>query len=157
MSSQTIAQKALAYDIPGVRLDGNDIFAVYFETKKALERARQGLGPTLIEAVTWRYGAHTTADDPSKYRNQIESQQRRQTTDPLMRLENFMKLEGIFDHNWAKEIEESAQAEIDLAVQEMEDFPPANPADIFDHVFEKPTWGIQKQKEDYLRLIEVNP
>jgi 2-oxoisovalerate dehydrogenase E1 component alpha subunit len=82
MSSQTIAQKALAYDIPGVRLDGNDIFAVYFETKKALERARQGLGPTLIEAVTWRYGAHTTADDPSKYRNQIESQQRRQTTDP---------------------------------------------------------------------------
>jgi 2-oxoisovalerate dehydrogenase E1 component alpha subunit len=157
MSSQTIAQKALAYDIPGVRIDGNDIFAVYFETLKALERARQGHGPTLIEAVTWRYGAHTTADDPSKYRDQAESQQRRHTMDPLLRLEFFMKNEGMYDESWIKEMEEAAQAEIDVAIQEMEEFPMANPADIFDHVFAEPTWGIQKQKEDYLRLIEVNP
>ncbi|HLO12195.1 MAG TPA: pyruvate dehydrogenase (acetyl-transferring) E1 component subunit alpha [Pseudoneobacillus sp.] len=157
MSSLTIAQKALAYDIPGVRIDGNDIFVVYYETLKALERARNGEGPTLIEAVTWRYGAHTTADDPSKYRDQSESQHRRQTTDPLLRLERFMKQEGIFDEVWVKAIEEEAKAEIDLAVQEMENFPAANPADIFDHVFAKPTWGIQQQKEEYLRLIEVNP
>jgi 2-oxoisovalerate dehydrogenase E1 component alpha subunit len=157
MSSQTIAQKALAYDIPGVRIDGNDIFAVYFETQRALERARKGHGPTLIEAVTWRYGAHTTADDPSKYRDQTASQNRRQLTDPITRLENFMKNEGVFDEIWAKEIEESAQKEIDFAVQEMEQFPVANPADIFDHVFETPTWGIQKQKEEYLRLLEVSP
>jgi 2-oxoisovalerate dehydrogenase E1 component alpha subunit len=157
MSSDTIAQKALAYDIPGVRIDGNDIFVVYFETLKALERAREGHGPTLIEAVTWRYGAHTTADDPSKYRDQANSQNRRQTTDPLLRLENFMKHEGIYDEEWVKDIEASAQAEIDSAVQEMEQFPEANPADIFDHVFAEPTWGIQKQKEDYLRLIGVNP
>ena len=63
MNSKTIAQKSIAYDIPGIRIDGNDIFTVYFETKKAIERARNGEGPTLIEAVTWRYGAHTTADD----------------------------------------------------------------------------------------------
>jgi 2-oxoisovalerate dehydrogenase E1 component alpha subunit len=157
MSSQTIAQKALAYDIPGIRIDGNDIFAVYFETQRALERARKGHGPTLIEAVTWRYGAHTTADDPSKYRDQTASQNRRQLTDPITRLENFMKNEGLFDKSWAKEIEESAQKEIDFAVQEMEQFPAANPADIFDHVFETPTWGIQKQKEEYLRLLEVSP
>jgi 2-oxoisovalerate dehydrogenase E1 component alpha subunit len=157
MGSQTIAQKALAYDIPGVRIDGNDIFAVYFETLRALERARQGHGPTLIEAVTWRYGAHTTADDPSKYRDQTESQQRRHTIDPLLRIEHFMKNEGMYDEHWINEIEEAAQAEIDLAVQEMEEFPVANPADIFDHVFAEPTWGIQKQKEEYLRLLEVNP
>lgn len=157
MSSETIAQKALAYDIPGVRIDGNDIFVVYFETLKALERARNGEGPTLIEAVTWRYGAHTTADDPSKYRNQAESQNRRHTTDPLLRLENYMKHEGFYDENWAKDIEIKAQIEIDSAVEEMEQFPAANPSDIFDHVFAQPTWGIQKQKEEYLRLIGVNP
>jgi 2-oxoisovalerate dehydrogenase E1 component alpha subunit len=157
MSSQTIAQKALAYDIPGIRIDGNDILAVYFETKKALDRARDGQGPTLIEAVTWRYGAHTTADDPTKYRDQSESATRRQTTDPLLRLERLMKNEGIFDENWVQEVQEAAQQEIDLAIEEMEAFPKANPADIFDHVFEKPTWGIQKQKEEYLRLIGVNP
>jgi 2-oxoisovalerate dehydrogenase E1 component alpha subunit len=157
MSSPTIAQKALAYNIPGVRIDGNDIFAVYFETLKALDRARKGLGPTLIEAVTWRYGAHTTADDPSKYRDQAESQQRRQTLDPLLRIEHFMKNEGMYEERWVKEVEEAIHAEIDSAIQEMEDFPTANPADIFDHVFAEPTWGIQRQKEDYLKLIEVNP
>jgi 2-oxoisovalerate dehydrogenase E1 component alpha subunit len=157
MSSETIAQKALAYDIPGVRIDGNDIFVVYFETLKALDRARNGEGPTLIEAVTWRYGAHTTADDPSKYRDQTESQNRRHTTDPILRLENYMKHEGFYNENWAKDIETQAQAEVDSAVEEMEQFPAANPADIFDHVFAQPTWGIQKQKEEYLRLIGVNP
>jgi 2-oxoisovalerate dehydrogenase E1 component alpha subunit len=157
MSSKTIAQKALAYDIPGIRIDGNDIFAVYIETKKALDRARKGLGPTLIEAVTWRYGAHTTADDPSKYRDQKASQDRRHKFDPLLRLENYLKNEGIFDEDWAKKIENAAQQEIDAAVLEMEEFPAASPADIFDHVFEKPTWTIQKQKEDYLRFMEASP
>ncbi|WP_442593560.1 pyruvate dehydrogenase (acetyl-transferring) E1 component subunit alpha [Neobacillus sp. D3-1R] len=157
MSTETIAQKALAYDIPGVRIDGNDVFVVYVETLKALERARNGEGPTLIEAVTWRYGAHTTADDPSKYRNQEESQIRRHTTDPLLRLEKYMKQQGFYDETWVSEVEEQAQAEVDKAVEEMEQYPAANPADIFDHVFAQPTWGIQKQKEEYLRLIGVNP
>lgn len=157
MSSKTIAQKALAYDIPGIRIDGNDIFAVYFETIKALDRARNGHGPTLIEAITWRYGAHTTADDPSKYRDQKASQERRHKTDPLLRLENYLKNEGIFDEDWAKDIDDSAQKEIDAAVLEMEEFPAASPADIFDHVFEKPTWSIQKQKEDYIRFMEASP
>jgi 2-oxoisovalerate dehydrogenase E1 component alpha subunit len=157
MSSKTIAQKALAYDIPGIRIDGNDIFAVYLETKKALDRARNGDGPTLIEAVTWRYGAHTTADDPSKYRDQKASKDRRHKSDPLLRLEYYLKNEGIFDEDWAQSIENAAQQEIDGAVSEMEEFPAANPADIFDHVFEKPTWTIQKQKEDYIRFMEASP
>ena len=101
MNSETIAQKSVAYSIPGVRVDGNDIFAVYFETKKALDRAREGDGPTLIEAVTWRYGAHTTADDPTKYRNQDESERKkRATTDPISRLEKYMKNQGIWDEAW---------------------------------------------------------
>lgn len=153
MNTATIAQKALAYDMPGHRIDGNDIFAVYFLTLEALDRARNGEGPTLIEAVTWRYGAHTTADDPTKYRNQQESDERRGTKDPILRLERFMKNKGWFNEEeksvWLGEISE----EIDSAIAEMERFPKADPADMFDHVFEKPTWGIQQQKQDLLQVL----
>jgi 2-oxoisovalerate dehydrogenase E1 component alpha subunit len=153
MNSATIAQKALAYDMPGVRVDGNDVFAVFTETEKALERARNGEGPTLIEAMTWRYGSHTTADDASKYRDQNESAMKRMETDPLLRLERWLKNEGLFDEAWAKQVEEQAAAEIDAAVKEMESFPAADPSVIFDFVFEKPTWTIEKQKREYLELI----
>nr|WP_148362762.1 pyruvate dehydrogenase (acetyl-transferring) E1 component subunit alpha [Bacillus sp. B-jedd] len=153
MNSETIAQKAIAYGIPGVRLDGNDVFAVYFETLRALDRARKGEGPTLIEAVTWRYGAHTTADDPSKYRDQTESHEKRETIDPILRLERYLKNEGYFNEQDRIAIETEAAEEIDRAIEEMERFPAANPADIFDYVFEKPVWPIEKQKREYLQLI----
>jgi 2-oxoisovalerate dehydrogenase E1 component alpha subunit len=149
MKSKTIAQKALAYDIYGVRVDGNDVFAVYFETKKALERARNGEGPTLIEAVTWRYGAHTTADDPTKYRNQEESEKKREQSDPILRLERLMKNEGWFDEVWAKKVQEEVTQEIDHAVREMESFPKADPENMFKHVFAEPTWTIEEQKKAY--------
>jgi 2-oxoisovalerate dehydrogenase E1 component alpha subunit len=149
MKSKTIAQKAVAYDIYGVRVDGNDIFAVYFETKKALDRARNGDGPSLIEAVTWRYGAHTTADDPTKYRDQEESKRKREQSDPIIRLERFMKNEGWFDEDWAKQVQNDAAAEIEQAVAEMESFPKADPADMFDYVFATPTWTIEEQKNKY--------
>lgn len=148
MNSKTIAQKALAYDIPGVRVDGNDIFAVYFETKKALDRARNGEGPTLIEAVTWRYGAHTTADDPTKYRDQEESKRRRER-DPILRVERFLKQTGWWDEQQISAMQEKVQAEIEQAVAEMEQFPEANPADMFDFVFAAPTWTIEQQKQMY--------
>lgn len=153
MNSKTIAQKSVAYDMPGVRVDGNDVFIVYFETLKALERARNGEGPTLIEAVTWRYGAHTTADDPAKYRDQAESMKRKLAADPIVRLEKWLKHTGYYDVDWVREIEADANAEIEKAVVEMEAFPPANPSDIFDHVFAEPTWQIKQQKEEYLKLI----
>ncbi len=153
MNTKTIAQKALAYNMPSVRIDGNDVFIVYFETLKALERARTGEGPTLIEAITWRYGAHTTADNPAKYRDQEISNQRRFETDPILRLERWMKNNGCYDEEWIHDIEADAKTEIEEAVKEMEAFPPANPAHIFDYVFAEPTWQIAKQKEEYLKLV----
>jgi 2-oxoisovalerate dehydrogenase E1 component alpha subunit len=151
MKTKTIAQKALAYDIPGIRIDGNDIFAVYFKTQQALERARNGGGPTLIEAVTWRYGAHTTSDDPSKYRDQEESKRRRETTDPIKRIERFMQQEGWWDEQWAKQVQEEVNAEIEQSVAEMERYPKENIADMFDYVFAKPTWTIAEQKKAYIQ------
>ncbi|XXM74410.1 pyruvate dehydrogenase (acetyl-transferring) E1 component subunit alpha [Lysinibacillus sphaericus] len=153
MKTKTIAQKALAYDIPGIRIDGNDIFAVYFETKKALERARNGEGPTLIESVTWRYGAHTTADDPTKYRNQLESDARRSENDPVDRLVKFMELKGWVDEEWMESVRNECTKEVDLAVAELEAYPAADPSVIFDYVFEKPTWTIQEQKEKLLKSM----
>lgn len=153
MNSKTIAQKGVAYDIPGVRIDGNDVFAAYFETKKALERARAGEGPTLIEAVTWRYGAHTTADDPTKYRDQSLSEKKRTEGDPILRLERFMKIEGIWDESWSELIREEANETIEEAVKTMEAYPEADVNDLFDHVFEEHTWTIQEQKEQYLDYL----
>lgn len=150
MKAKTIAQKALGYDIEGVRIDGNDIFKVYFTTREAVARARRGGGPTLIEAVTWRYGAHTTADDPSKYRDQRASDIRRQTADPLLRLERFMKREGLFDEEWLQETEKRIEEEIDAAVNDMEAYPEAHVDHLFDHVFATPPWTIAEQKKSHL-------
>jgi len=146
MNSETIAQKAEAYGIPGVRVDGMDVFAVYFTVMEALERARQGDGPTLIEAVTWRFGAHTTADDPTKYRDQEKSDQLRDSLDPLLRLERFMKNSNKWDEKWVKQIQEEIELELNEAIEMMEHYGEADVADMFDYVFEEPTWTIQEQK-----------
>ncbi|MCM3636720.1 pyruvate dehydrogenase (acetyl-transferring) E1 component subunit alpha [Sporosarcina luteola] len=150
MNSATIAQKSVAYDIPGVRLDGNDCFAVYFETKKAFDYARNGNGPTLIEAVTWRTGAHTTADDPSKYRPE---EQGKHIVDPLVRLEKFMRNYGYWDEEWVAEVKDKTAIEIEAAVEEMERFPAPNVRDLFDHVYAELPADLAAQKESYLAQL----
>ncbi|ARF15089.1 pyruvate dehydrogenase (acetyl-transferring) E1 component subunit alpha [Sporosarcina ureae] len=153
MNSKTIAQKSVAYGMPGIRIDGNDIFAVYFETKKAFDRARNGDGPTLIEAVTQRFGAHTTADDPTKYRDQYEVDSTRDQLDPLLRLERFMKEQKYWDGKWEQEISTQINKEIEEAIVEMENFPKANVEDLFDHVFAEMPWPLREQKEQYLQSV----
>ncbi|PYZ97872.1 pyruvate dehydrogenase (acetyl-transferring) E1 component subunit alpha [Alteribacter lacisalsi] len=150
MNSKTIAQKAVSYDIEGIRVDGNDVLAVYFETKKAVEKARRGEGPTLIEAVTWRYGAHTTADDPTKYRDQQLSEEKRNQIDPLLRLERYMEKNGFWDEEWKNEVMNVCDREIEQAVEEMEAYPDADINDMFGHVFKEPVWTIEKQRDEYL-------
>jgi 2-oxoisovalerate dehydrogenase E1 component alpha subunit len=147
MNSATIAQKSVAYDMPGIRIDGNDCFAVYFETKKAFEHARNGKGPNLIEAVTWRTGAHTTADDPTKYRSENEG---RDFADPIERLEKFMKNYGYWNAEWASEIIEKTDNEIEASVEAMEDYPEAEVEDLFNNVFEKMPAQLIEQKDKYL-------
>ncbi|WP_026834031.1 pyruvate dehydrogenase (acetyl-transferring) E1 component subunit alpha [Exiguobacterium undae] len=147
MHSKTIAQKALAYGMPSVRIDGNDVFAVYFTMQEALERARSGGGPTLIEAVTWRFGAHTTADDPSKYRDQDRS---RDHVDPLTRLEDFMKAQGFYEEQEVEAIRIRHQEEVEAAVKTMEAFPSPDVNDLFDHTFATLPDDLIRQKADYL-------
>ncbi|WP_163165184.1 pyruvate dehydrogenase (acetyl-transferring) E1 component subunit alpha [Arthrobacter sp. Alg241-R88] len=91
-----LSNRAKGYGFPGIRVDGNDVIAVHAVTEWALEHARQGKGPVLIEAFTYRVGAHTTADDPTKYRESEEEDAWR-AKDPLKRLEKYLRAEGLAD------------------------------------------------------------
>ncbi|EQB37162.1 hypothetical protein M948_09785 [Virgibacillus sp. CM-4] len=150
MNSETIAQKAEAYGIPGIRVDGMDVLAVYIAVQQALDKAKRGEGPTLIEAVTMRFGAHTTADDPSKYRNQDEINQKSEVVDPLIRIEKHMKGRHIWDSAWQSSLSEEIGEELDNAISRMENYQKPVVSDMFDYVFEKPTWTIAKQRQQII-------
>src|SRR5437660_12040820 len=121
--SRTIAQKALAYGLPGIQVDGNDVFAVYAAAREAVERARAGDGPTLIECVTYRLGVHTTADDPTKYRSEAEVAMWEQK-DPLTRFRAYLEKRNILEEG----LEQRVDDEIAEAIRRFEAPPPANPS-----------------------------
>jgi pyruvate dehydrogenase E1 component alpha subunit len=151
--SRTIAQKALAYGLPGLQVDGNDVLAVYAAAKEAVDRARAGDGPTLIECVTYRLGVHTTADDPTKYRSQ-EEVAAWEKKDPLTRFAAYLKKKKLLDEGLEAEID----AEIAAAVARFEAVPPADPLTIFDHVYGELPPELKQQREELAaRLREVPP
>lgn len=133
-AAETLAQKAHAYGIPGLQVDGNDVFAVYSAAVEALERARGGGGPTLIEAVTYRLGDHTTADDASRYRTDAEVAEW-EARDPISRLKKYMENNGMWDDAREQALAEEVQAWIDLQVANLEEMPPQDPRDIFSHMY----------------------
>jgi pyruvate dehydrogenase E1 component alpha subunit len=118
-ASETLAQKGLAHGVIGVVVDGNDALAVYAVSHWAIERARGGEGPTLVEAVTYRIGAHTTADDPRRYQpaDEIEAWRAR---DPLPRLRRYLEKRGLWDTDAEQEAASEALARIDRAVEQSE-------------------------------------
>jgi pyruvate dehydrogenase E1 component alpha subunit len=128
--SRTIAQKALAYGLPGLQVDGNDVLAVYAASREAVERAREGDGPTLIECVTYRLGVHTTADDPTKYRSEEEVREW-ERKDPLTRFGTYLEKKNLLEAG----LEEAIDAEIARAVAAFEAAGPADPLTMFDHVY----------------------
>lgn len=113
--SETIAAKAGAYGMPGVRIDGNDVVAVLVTVREAVDRARRGDGPSLIEAVTYRIGPHTTSDDPARYRDDAESEEWRDR-DPLHRVQVLLEKAGGWTPEWQQELETSAAETIEEAV-----------------------------------------
>ncbi len=128
--SRTLAQKALAYGFPGLQVDGNDVLAVYAASREAVDRARAGGGPTLVECVTYRLGVHTTADDPTKYRSEEEVKAWEQK-DPLTRFRTYLEKKNLLESS----LEEQVDAEIARAVQAFEAAPPADPLVMFDHAY----------------------
>ncbi|MBI2661340.1 pyruvate dehydrogenase (acetyl-transferring) E1 component subunit alpha, partial [Candidatus Woesearchaeota archaeon] len=132
--AETIAQKAAAYGISGIQVDGNDVFAVYMAAEEAAARARKGEGPTLIECFTYRLADHSTSDDAQRYRPKEEAEYWRKR-DPVQRLEKFMEGKGMLDDNHKKEASEKASARIETEVKKFEKIKSSSPEDIFRYVF----------------------
>lgn len=145
-AAKSFASKAVGYGMPGIRVDGNDILAVIQASTEATERARAGLGPTLIECVTYRIEGHSSSDDPSVYRNAAEPSSW-EPKDPLRRMRAYLKGEGIWSEGLEKEISDKYNDEITkyLAIAEAES--PPDVESLFDDVFQELPWHLREQKE----------
>ncbi len=153
-ASETLAQKAVGYGFPGIQVDGNDFMATYVACKEALDRARAGEGPTLIESVTYRLGAHTTADDPKRYRSEKEVEVWK-PRDPMIRFKAYMVQKKLWTETWQTKLEQEIAVEIEEAVREAEaEFQAINPYEMFDHVYGEMTPDLVAQKEHALEFAE---
>lgn len=149
-ATRTFAEKAAAYGIQGVRVDGNDIFAMVSVVREAVRRGSQGLGPTLVEAVTYRMGGHSTSDDPNRYRG-TDALKHWAERDPLERMRQYLERKKL----WDDKKEQALIAEIDqgfraaVAIAEKTPAPPLE--SIFEDVYEKAPWHLQEQRAELLR------
>jgi pyruvate dehydrogenase E1 component alpha subunit len=142
--SATLAMKAEAYGFPGVVVDGNDLRAVYSAVRSARARAVAGDGPTLIEAQVYRFGPHSSSDDPHRYRNDAEVAAARQR-DPLHRLKAELAAAGLWDDAADAKLWDEARAAISAAVHQAEQTPPMEPLSIFDDVFARRSPRLEEQ------------
>lgn len=145
-ASPTIAQKAIAYGFDALQVDGNDVLAMVAAGREAVEKARTGGGPTLIEAVTYRLGVHTTADDPRKYRDEAEVQEWEQR-DPLVRFRAYLQGKRLLDEKVERVIEEEIQRELDEATAEFERYQ-FEPTDFFRHMYAELTPDLRAQQAE---------
>jgi pyruvate dehydrogenase E1 component alpha subunit len=148
--SRTIAQKALAYGFPGLQVDGNDVLAVHAASREAVDRARAGQGPTLIECVTYRLGVHTTADDPTKYRTQEEVAEW-ERKDPLTRFATYLQKKGLLEDG----LEATLDAEIAEAVRRFEATPPPEPLTMFEHAYAELPPHLVAQRDAFRARLEA--
>ena len=146
-------QRALGFGFPGVRVDGNDVLAVYAVMQRALARAREGSGPSFVEAYTYRMGAHTTTDDPTRYRLS-DDVERWKLKDPIARVEVYLKRNGLAD----QEFFDNVAAEADDLGHRLREGCKAmsdpQPMSMFDHIFAEETEELRVQREGYAAYLE---
>jgi len=145
--SESIASKADGYGMAGAQVDGNDVAAVLCVVRDALETARSGGGPTLIEAVTYRVGPHTTSDDPTRYRDEDETAGWRER-DPLERVRLLLDRAGGWTQEWQTELEEVASRRIEEAVAEAEALPQPTVEEMIRRMYEEPTGPLRAQLDE---------
>ena len=151
-SHTSIAQRGQGYGIPGIQVDGNDVLAVLAATRLALARAYSGQGPTLVEAVTYRMGPHTTSDDPSRYRSRTEEEEWRRK-DPLVRLQRLLQNEGETDDGFEASVStvaDDAAAALRTGVLAMAD---PEPESLFEHVYAEPHPLLDAERDAYLSYL----
>ena len=145
--SESIAIKASAYGMPGVQVDGNDVVAVLVAVREAAARARSGQGPTLIEALTYRMGPHTTADDPTRYRSGSEDDEWEEK-DPLTRVRRLLEQQGEWSEDWESELEEQAALNIEKAVEWAEAVPEPTFEEMLNRMYAQPTGPLRRQLDE---------
>ena len=149
-AAKTLAQKAIAAGIPGVQVDGNDVIAVRHVVTQALERARGGGGPTLVEALTYRLSDHTTSDDGSRYRNAAEVNAAWEQ-EPLLRLRKYLISSGAWNDAQEDSLKAECSREVEAAVDTYLNVPrPATDA-MFDNMFERLPKSLREQRESARR------
>lgn len=152
MASLNIAVKSYAYGIPGIKVDGNDFFAMYVALKQAAEYAENGNGPILIEALTYRQGAHTTSDDPTKYRS-TEEEQHWEKTDPLPRFANYLKDKNLWNDDMENKIIEQFKLEVDKQFEEAENVPPYKLEDVFKYMYVDMPEDLKVQQMEHEKFL----
>ncbi len=151
--STTLAMKANAYGFPGVQVDGNDFHAVYSAVKDARTRAIRGEGPTLIEAVTYRMGPHSTSDDPRRYRSSQELATWK-ARDPIERLKEELVTRGALTEADFDKMQEEVRAEVAQAVQQAEKVGPPEPRTLFEDVWARPIPQLQEEIQEFEELLK---
>jgi pyruvate dehydrogenase E1 component alpha subunit len=151
-ASKTLAQKAAAFGFPGIQVDGNDLFAVYAATREARERAVDGKGPTLIEAVTFRFGPHTTADDPTKYRTEEDVAAWR-PLDPMVRLQKYLQAKDLWSEADEARFTREGNAMVDELVKEAEAFPEPRVEEMFAFTLAETPPALAAQRDAYLAFL----
>jgi pyruvate dehydrogenase E1 component alpha subunit/2-oxoisovalerate dehydrogenase E1 component alpha subunit len=149
-ASETFAVKGRAYGVPSIRVDGNDVLAVVAVLRHAVERARAGEGPMFVESLTYRIGAHSSSDDPSRYRSQeeVDTWIKR---DPLLRLRRHLDHLGAWSDAKDEALEAELNAEIGAAIAEVEKHGPPARETIFDDVYATRPWHLEEQRAELLR------
>jgi pyruvate dehydrogenase E1 component alpha subunit len=148
-AAPSFALRAAGYGFPGVEVDGNDVLAVYNVASEAVQRARAGEGPTLIESVTYRMSFHNTTDNPSLYEDpkQRDEASRR---DPIDRVVRYLTQRGLWDGERDKAMRASVRAEVDAALEEAARFPAVTPGQLFDNVYAELPERLRRQREELL-------
>jgi len=152
--AKRLADKAIGYGMPGVAVDGNDVLAVYSVVKEAVDRARGGEGPTMVECLTLRMGPHSSSDDPTRYRDEklFEAWKKR---DPIVRFQQFLVKKKIWDESEEKLLQEELKKQVAEAVEKAEAVPPPSLETLFDDVYAQRTPQLEAQLKELLREQEL--
>jgi 2-oxoisovalerate dehydrogenase E1 component alpha subunit len=149
-ASRTFAEKGIAYGIPGIRVDGNDLFAMVKVTRDAIARAARGEGPTLIEALTYRLSGHSTSDDPKAYRPEAGVEAFR-LLEPIARIRNYLLRLGALTATEDAQIEAEVDAELKAAIVVAEKTPTPSLESMFEDVFAEVPWHLAEQRDELVR------
>ena len=148
-AARTLAERAPGYGFDGVVVDGNDLFAVYEVTKTAVDRARNGLGPTLIESLTHRLGAHNTSDDPKRYVSE-DDVKGWAAADPIIRIQRYLATKGAWNESKSADFQNEVSDVIERALAAAGAVLPPTSDDLFRHTYAALTERQRRQLHEYM-------